>query len=178
MGVADVSVRPARVEDAAAIARVQLATWHEAYADVLPSAALELRLEDVEAAWAQAVSSPPSSHHRVLVALDGGDVVGFAACEPAVDEDLEEDLDGRAAELSALLVEPRWGRRGHGSRLVAAAVDLWREESVEVAVTWVFETDAVVADFLTSAGWGAETAGRSLDADGRDVGQRRWHTAL
>lgn len=174
MDVADVSVRAARVEDATSIARVQLATWHEAYADVLPAAALDLRLEDVAAAWEQAVSGPPSPHHRVLVAVEDSEVVGFAACEPAADEDVED----RAAELSALLVEPRWGRRGHGSRLVAAAVDLWREESVEVAVTWVFEGDTVVADFLTSAGWGPETAGRALDADGRDVRQRRWHTAL
>jgi GNAT superfamily N-acetyltransferase len=174
MGVADVSVRPARVGDAADIARVQLATWHAAYAEVLPAAALDLSAVDVEAAWAQAVSSPPSPYHRVLVALDGAEVVGFAACEPATDE----DVDGRAGELSALLVEPRWGRRGHGSRLVAAAVDLWREDAVETAVTWVFETDAVVAGFLESAGWGPETAGRSLDADGTEVHQRRWHTSL
>ena len=157
-----------------AVARVQLATWHEAYASLLPAAALELRVEDVEAAWAQAVSSPPSPYHRVLVAVDGTEVVGFAACEPATDDDVE----GRAGELSALLVEPRWGRRGHGSRLLAAAVDLWREESVEVAVTWVFEADAVVAGFLESAGWGPETVGRGLDADGTEVLQRRWHTAL
>jgi GNAT superfamily N-acetyltransferase len=174
MGVADVSVRPGRVEDAVEIARVQLATWQAAYAELLPAAALELQLEDVGSAWAQAISTPPSPYHRVLVALDGSEVVGFAACEPATDEDVE----GRAAELSALLVEPRWGRRGHGSRLVAAAVDLWREDAVEVAVSWVFEADTVVADFLSSAGWGPENTGRGLDADGTEVLQRRWHTAL
>ena len=29
--------------------------------------------------------------------------------------------------VTDLLVEPRWGRRGHGSRLLAACVDLWRD---------------------------------------------------
>ncbi|HUR14986.1 MAG TPA: GNAT family N-acetyltransferase [Mycobacteriales bacterium] len=172
--MADVSVRPARPSDAPGIARVQLATWQAAYAEVLPAAALALAPEDVAAAWAEAVGSPPSPHHRVLVALDAEQVVGLAACEPAVDE----DLDGPAAELTALLVEPRWGRRGHGSRLVAAAVDLWREEQVPTAVTWVFESDTVVADFLTAAGWGADTAGRTLSAEDATVRQRRWHTAL
>jgi GNAT superfamily N-acetyltransferase len=172
--VADVSVRPARPSDAADVARVQLATWQAAYAEVLPAGALALDVADVTAAWEQAVGAPPSPHHRVLVALDGQEVVGFAACEPAPDE----DLDAPAAELTALLVEPRWGRRGHGSRLVAAAVDLWREEAVAQAVTWVFESDAVVAGFLTSAGWGPDVAGRTLEADGSAVRQRRWHTAL
>lgn len=172
--MADVSVRPARLSDAPAVARVQLATWQAAYADVLPAAALALDVADVTAAWEQAVGAPPSPYHRVLVALDGQEVVGFAACEPAPDEDLEEP----AAELTALLVEPRWGRRGHGSRLVAAAVDLWREEQVPSAVTWVFETDAVVEAFLTSAGWGPDVAGRTLEAGETAVRQRRWHTAL
>jgi GNAT superfamily N-acetyltransferase len=172
--VADVSVRPARPSDAAAVAQVQLTTWQAAYAEVLPPAALALDVEDVGSAWSQAISAPPSPFHRVLVAVDGSEVVGFAACEPAPDE----DLDAAAGELTALLVEPRWGRRGHGSRLLAAAVDLWREDEVSLAVTWVFDTDTVVKGFLTTAGWGPDTAARSLEADGTAVRQGRWHTAL
>jgi GNAT superfamily N-acetyltransferase len=172
--VADVSVRPARPSDAPAIAQVQLATWRTAYADVLPAAALALEPADVTTAWEQALVAPPSPYHRVLVALDGQEVVGLAACEPATDEDLDEP----AAELTALLVDPPRGRNGHGSRLVAAAVDLWREEQVRTAVTWVFESDAVVQAFLTSAGWAPEGAGRTLEAEGTAVRQRRWHTAL
>jgi GNAT superfamily N-acetyltransferase len=136
--------------------------------------ALDLDVADVGSAWHQAISAPPSPFHRVLVAVEGTDVVGFVACEPAPDE----DLDVAAAELTALLVEPRWGRRGHGSRLLAAAVDLWREDHVAVAVAWVFESDAVVQEFLTTAGWGPDTAVRSLEAEGTAVRQVRWHTAL
>ena len=40
--MADVSVRPARPEDAERIARVQLATWREAYAALLPPQALDV----------------------------------------------------------------------------------------------------------------------------------------
>src|SRR5688572_23600289 len=36
-GTADVSVRPARPEDAAEVARVQVVTWRTAYRDVLPA---------------------------------------------------------------------------------------------------------------------------------------------
>jgi GNAT superfamily N-acetyltransferase len=162
--VADVSVRPARPEDAEHVARVQLATWQECYAALLPPEALQLPLVEVAAMWLRAIELPPSPQHRVLVALDGGSPVGFAS--------LEGD------ELGVLLVEPRWGRRGHGSRLVAAAAEHWRSDGIEVATTWVFDDDTVVADFLTSAGWGPDDLGRTLESESRTVGQRRWHTAL
>lgn len=162
--MADVSVRPARAEDAELVARVQLTTWDQCYAALLPPEALELPLVEVAAVWLRAIEVPPSPRDRVLVALEHSEVVGFAAAE--------------GPELTALLVEPRWGRRGHGSRLLAATVDHWRLDGVEVATTWVFEDDLPMADFLTSAGWGPDSTGRSLEADGTAVRQRRWHTAL
>ena len=172
--MADVSVRPARPPDAPAIARVQLTTWRAAYGEVLPPEALALDEADVATAWEQALSQPPSPYHRVLLALEGDDVVGLASCEPATDDDLET----ATGELGALLVEPAWGRRGHGSRLLAAAVDLWRADDVEQAVTWVFESDQVVEGFLSSAGWGPDGAARTLESGVTAVRQRRWHTAL
>lgn len=172
--VADVSVRLAAPTDAAAIARVQLATWQAAYRDVLPAEALALSPAQVAAAWEHALIEPPSSYHRALVAVDSGEVVGLASCEPAPDEDLEVP----AAELAALLVDPSRGRRGHGSRLLAAAVDLWRQDGVTLAVTWVFESDTVVQGFLTSAGWGPDTAVRTLESGTKAAQQRRWHTFL
>lgn len=164
----DLSVRPAVPQDAPDVARVQLATWRVAYTELLPHDALAVEVGELEAVWSQAIWAPPSDRHRLLVAVDGNDVVGLAASEPTPD----------GAELTALLVEPRWGRRGHGSRLLAATVDHWRLDGVTVAVTWVFEADAVVSTFLESAGWGAETVGRSLDTGAVVVRQRRWHTAL
>src|SRR5689334_23769018 len=47
--------------------------------------------------------------------------------------------DLTALLINTLLVEPRWGRRGHGSRLLAAAVDLAREEGFTRALTWTLE---------------------------------------
>jgi ribosomal protein S18 acetylase RimI-like enzyme len=169
--VADVSVRPARPEDGDRVAQVQLATWQAAYADLLPAAALALDPTELAEIWTSSLAAPPSPRHRLLVAVDGGEVVGFAASEPATEPEA-------AAELTALLVEPRWGRRGHGSRLLTASVDHWREDGAAFGVTWVFDQDAVVSDFLASAGWGPDTVGRALETDDRVVHQRRWHTAL
>jgi predicted N-acetyltransferase YhbS len=163
--VADVSVRAARPEDAEHVAHVQLATWSQAYASIVGE--LDVPLEQVAAVWLNAIEAPPSAEHRLLVALDGGSVVGFAASEPVSQTEVE---------LTALMVEPRWGRRGHGSRLDQASVEHW--SSFEVATTWVFETDTAMTTFLESGGWAFDGLARGLDTGARVVRQRRMHTAL
>ncbi len=154
------------------MARVQLETWKAAYGGLLPAEALALPLEQVAAVWLHAVEAPPSPRHRLLVALEQEELVGFAASEPATDDDLDS---ARTVELSALLVEPRWGRRGHGSRLLAASVDHWSGDGSLVAVTWAFEADTVMTAFLESTGWGLDGMGRGLDTGPRVVHQRRLH---
>ena len=86
--------------------------------------------------------------------------------------------DGATNELAALLVEPRWGRRGHGSRLLAAVADLSAATGVRRLQMWVPEADAVTAGFLTTAGWAPDGWARTLDADGSPLRQQRWHAAL
>lgn len=164
--MADVSVRPARPTDAELVAKVQLETWNTAYASLLPP--LDLRLDQTAAIWLNAIEVPPSPQHRVLVACELSEVVGFAACEP-----VEEGV-----ELSALLVEPPWSRRGHGSRLLTACVDHWREDGLGLATTWAFEADVVMTTFLESAGWAFDGLTRGLDTGEQVLPQRRLHTAL
>ncbi|GAA4738193.1 hypothetical protein GCM10023328_18730 [Modestobacter marinus] len=170
-GRADVSVRPAAAADAEAIAHVQLVTWRTAYRALLPAEVLDDWDDDAAAAsWRAAVTTPPTSGHGVLVALDSGAVVGFAAYAPTDDPD--------AADLATLLVEPRWGRRGHGSRLLAAVADLAAERGIRSLQTWVPEDDAVTARFLDSAGWAPDGWTRTLDTGAAPLSQLRWTTLL
>jgi GNAT superfamily N-acetyltransferase len=76
------------------------------------------------------------------------------------------------------LVEPRWSRRGHGSRLLAACVDHWRSDGFIRALAWAFAADSTYQAFLTSAGWQHDGAARALDMDGTLVDQVRLHTEL
>jgi len=169
--VADVSVRPARAEDAERVARVQLETWRTAYADLLPPEALELPEEQVAAVWLGAVESAVP-RHRVLVAMERFELVGFLASAPAGDDDLDPAV---TAEVTTLLVVPRWGRRGHGARLLAAAVDGWRGEGTATAVCWAWERDPATRDFLVSAGWEADGGRRGLDTGAGVEPQLRFH---
>jgi GNAT superfamily N-acetyltransferase len=180
-------VRPARADEAAEIARIQLATWRLAYRRILPGHVLE-RLDEswIAQRWRTAIEEPPTPSHRVLVAVEQAEeshLVGFAASGPADEEALApgESLDalaGPAAAVTDLLVEPRWGRRGHGSRLLAASVDSWRDDGRRTAVAWAYEADAATQKFLASAGWEPDGATRALDVDDRLVPQRRLHVAI
>jgi GNAT superfamily N-acetyltransferase len=168
-------VRPARPGDAAEIARVQLATWRTAYRRLIPRHILEQINEAfLQERWLEAITAPPSARHRVLVAIEQAAqeyLVGFLASEPS-----QED-DGVAA-ITELLIEPRWGRRGHGSRLLAASVDLWRADGFTSAGAWAFEQDKATQKFLTSAGWAPDGSTRSLDVDDLLVPQIHLHVSL
>ncbi|MGI5215524.1 N-acetyltransferase family protein [Plantactinospora sp. CA-290183] len=187
-------VRPARPEDAAEIARIQLATWRVAYRRMLPKHVLD-NLDEAwfGRRWSAAIESPPSDRHRVLVAVEQAEssylvgesaqLVGFAASGPPDEAALapqepEAALGPEVAAVTDLLVEPRWGRRGHGSRLLAAAVDLWRSDGFTSAVAWAFEGDEATRKFLAGAGWEPDGAARALDVDDLLVPQLRLHVSI
>jgi L-amino acid N-acyltransferase YncA len=173
--VADAAVRAARPGDVPEIARIQVDTWRTAYQRFLPASVLAaLDVGEAEQAWAAAVAEPPSPAHHVLVATEGAYTVGFVAVGPSEEEDAQP---GEAA-VAALLVEPRWGRRGHGSRLLAAAVDILRQDGVTRLVAWIPDGDRASAGFYESAGWEPDGKTRVLEADGGSVRETRWHVAL
>ena len=72
-------VRPARAGDAEAMTRVQVASWGCGLAAVVPAELLaELTGEEASAIWRdrwrEAISNPPTSRHRVLVAVSDAPV--------------------------------------------------------------------------------------------------------
>jgi len=178
--MSDVSVRVAWADDAPAIAEVQLRTWRADYAGMLPAEALPgpEAAEATAAAWRASLTRPPDARNRVLVALERNRVVGFAITAPAGDPDCDPIAD---AELMEFTVEPAERGKGHGSRLLQAAVDTMTADKFTRAVLWAIATDDTLRAFLTEAGWAPDTAHRELDLDGSGatrVKQVRLHTAL
>jgi ribosomal protein S18 acetylase RimI-like enzyme len=190
-------VRAARSADAQTVAGIQVRAWRRAYRDVLPLHVLaEMTSGAAEAVWrerwSEAVTAAPSPRHRLLVAVEAGPpeerlersgraaaepqekVTGFAAHAPASDPDLSAE---RTGELLTLLVDPAYGRRGHGSRLLAATADHLRADGCVTAVTWVVEADEALRAFLAAAGWAPDGTRRALDM-GEPVPMLRMHTAL
>ena len=160
---ADVSVRIAWADDAPAIAELQVRTWPELYADLVPADALPDDVAAAAAAWRDSLSKPRDARNRVLVALERNRVVGFAITSPASDPDCDPIVD---AELAEVTIDPAERGKGHGSRLLQAAADTLVADRFQRAVLWSMAGDDALRKFLTEAGWAADGAHRELDLDG------------
>jgi ribosomal protein S18 acetylase RimI-like enzyme len=177
-------VRDARPSDAGAIARIQVDRWRVGYAGLVPADVLvELTSGEAEGRWrehwAGSLAGPPSSRHRVLVAVGAGGggarvVAGFASFGPATDPDRWPATDG---ELYELCVAQDQAGRGHGSRLLNAAAATLAEDGFGTVSAWVLERDAGARRFLESAGWAPDGARKALDM-GTAVPAIRLHAAL
>ncbi len=175
---ADVSVRIAWADDATAIATVQLRSWQEKYADLLPPGVLPNDVAAAAEAWRTSLARPDDARNRVLVALERNRVVGFAVTSPASDPDCDPVSDGELVELTVASAEQR---KGHGSRLLQATVETMQADRFTRVIMWIIATDDAVRSFVTEAGWAPDAAHRELDLDGTGatrVKQVRLHTAI
>ncbi|KAA2258612.1 GNAT family N-acetyltransferase [Solihabitans fulvus] len=175
--MAEAAVRPATLHDAPEIARIQVDTWRTAYNELLPEAVLAgLDVDGVAGSWRQAVEEDGVT---LLVATEGSWVVGFCAAGPAPRDEVAAADGGLPADaettvlVGTLLVEPRWGRRGHGGRLLATAAHALHKRGATRGIAWVPEADAASLAFYLSVGWTADGTVRTLDADGRPLREIR-----
>ncbi|MEU5693941.1 GNAT family N-acetyltransferase [Actinosynnema sp. NPDC020468] len=169
--MAEAAVRTAKPEDVAEIARIHRDTWRTAYAALLPADVLAA--VDATASLARAVEGG-----QVLVATEGRWLVGFCVAGRAPTEEVataagEVPDDAATTAVLTVLVEPRWGRRGHGGRLLAHAADALRAEGATRGIAWVPEADRSSRGFYERAGWSADGTVRTLDAGGRPVREIR-----
>jgi ribosomal protein S18 acetylase RimI-like enzyme len=175
-------VRAARASDAEGLARVQVTSWQGAFAGLVPEAVIaELASDDAARQfaerWRDAISAPPTSKHRVHVAVaEPGDpeILGFAASGPATDEDLWPGTDG---ELYELHVTPAVAGAGHDERLLNAVADTFGEDGFSTGYTWALAGDSARIGFLEGAGWATDGSRSNLDM-GVKVPVVRLHTRL
>ena len=180
-------VRAARASDADGLARVQVASWQATLAGIVPDEVLAELTSPAAVAqfaerWLSAITAPPTSKHRVHVAVaepGSAEVAGFAAAGPATDEDLWAGTDAELYELhvSPELVSSEDEPAGHDGRLLHAVADAFAEDGFRTAYTWALAGDESRIAFLSSAGWGPDGSTSNLDM-GVKVPVIRLHTQL
>lgn len=165
---------------------MQVAAWRDAYAGVLPDDVLDaLSTDEFASAWHASITRPTEARSRVLVAIDDSagpsagatPVVGFAAVTMSDDPDAEPGQDGLISELA---VDPGYRDRGHGSRLMNAAIETLAADGMGRASVWLTSTADASRAFFTAAGWQPDGAHRELDLYGDGsvrVKQVRLHCA-
>jgi GNAT superfamily N-acetyltransferase len=151
-GPVELIIRPARRDDAPAIAQVHIRSWQQAYRGQLPASFLESLDESLDrrmASWAARIDGSDQSGRRLLVAEQDGSLVGFAAFGPADGE--AENL--KLGEVYAIYLDSaRWGR-GYGRSLFQAATEGLRGAGFNAAVLWVLKTNERARRLYEIAGW-------------------------
>lgn len=168
------TVRLALPSEAVDLARIQRRAWSQS--EALVSAVQATAADEATRAWHEAIVRPPLAHFRVLVALGDADVVGFIVTGPSGDPDAGE----RTGVVGEFVVEPSRRGKGHGSRLLNAAVDTLRTDGYEVATMWVPAVNDDLRAFLASSGWAADGAHQEVGVDekGTHLKLVRMHTDI
>lgn len=174
MSVSD-TVRLAMPAEAVDIARIQRRAWGEH--PLLAEGASSIRSDEAVQSWHEAIAKPPLAHCRVLVAIGKSEqVAGFAVTGPSGDP----DADVTDAEIAEFVIDTAQRGRGHGSRLINAAVDTLRADGFEVARIWVPTANDALRAFLTGCGFAADGAHQEIAMAEGAPGLKlvRLHTAI
>ncbi len=120
------------MEDAAAIARVQVDTWRSAYSGILPASVLAaLDVERRTTAWTRIHRELTVREHLLVATLDER-VIGFASGGP--NRIANTDYEG---ELYALYLRVEHQRRGVGRDLFCASIARLADAEMPSAMLWV-----------------------------------------
>jgi ribosomal protein S18 acetylase RimI-like enzyme len=159
--VSSVTVRRAVERDVPGIASIHVRSWQAAYRGLVADEVLDgLSVEEREQSW-RALLDQADGQSFTLVADLGGRIAGFCSvATPGRDESLDE----RAAELTALYVDPVFWRGGVGAALLGAALDELREGGWREVTLWVLPENDRARSFY---------AGFGFEADGREKREER-----
>jgi ribosomal protein S18 acetylase RimI-like enzyme len=150
-------LRPARPQDAAGLAEVQVRAWWAAYGDYVdPELLAEQTVAVRTARWRELLAGETA---RTEVAEVEGRVAGFVAVGAVQHADPEPGL----GELLALYVDPPAQGAGLGRALLAAGEDRLRALGHDRAVLCVFVRNERARAFYAAHGWRQEQPGVVLD---------------
>jgi ribosomal protein S18 acetylase RimI-like enzyme len=126
----EITIRPARADDARQIARLDVETWRVTYAGILSTPFLVgLSTQRREVGWSAVIDREPRD---VRVAVDAqGRLIGFGSCGRCRGE------PEFAGEVFTLYVAPDWQDQGIGRRLLLALFGRLVDQGCNSVIIWV-----------------------------------------
>jgi ribosomal protein S18 acetylase RimI-like enzyme len=160
-GGAMTAVRQARLEDARAIARIEIETWRTTYAGMLPDRVLLGMSERRQtASWASFLRYRPED---VLVAQQAGAALsGFGNCGPQRDRGVDF-----AGEVYTLYVQPDAQGQGMGRLLLRGLFARLLDSGHRSALAWVVQGNP--ARFFYERLGGKQVLRRAIPVGGQPV---------
>jgi GNAT superfamily N-acetyltransferase len=160
-----VTIRPAALADAAAVVRVRVRSWQQAYVQIMPAgvlAALDGQVDDEIERVRERWSAPQPRRYTTLVADDRGTVTGFATYGPyRLDPRNGDRAEPSIGEVVLIYVDPSYQRAGAGRALMDACVAGLRSGGASELRLWVIEENAPARRFYEWYGLVAD-GGRHL----------------
>lgn len=142
-------IRPARLEDAAEIARIHVETWRAAYAGIMPADFLAgLSVEARQRQWTFALER---SALDFFIADDGAKMAGW--CHSTI---FRGDGTKVIGETRAVYVLPGFQGLGHGFALMSATEADFRSRGIAEAELWVLEANHSTRRFYERLGYQAD----------------------
>lgn len=168
-----IRVRPAKPNDAQAIARISVESWQAAYRGHITDAVLNAQSVDLRAAfWRDRLSE---SRGRVFVAEKDGSIIGFCDLIPTRDKDVGSPV----GEIAALYILSHHWRQGAGRALCNRILAEARRQGYAVLTLWVLESNRDARCFYEAMGFSLDGARKSEKAsDGSDLREVRFHRRL
>lgn len=149
-------VRDATPHDAAAVARIHVTAWQQAYAGLIHQPVLDaLDVGDRTASWTRWLErslagegTDGAVRHAMVVVERDGEVVGWATHGPA-------RIPERSGwgELAGLYVDPLAARSGIGHAMIAEVEARLAASGFERAYLWVLEGNAPAEAAYSRYGW-------------------------
>ena len=131
-------IRPARLEDAEAIAKVHVDTWRTTYAGIVPDEFLaQLSQERSARMWRRALQDEERQGCLFVAEEAQAGVIGFVSGGP-----LREEVPGHPVyegEIYAIYVLAAHRGKGAGSRLMERAFRWLAEHGLASVVVWVLK---------------------------------------
>lgn len=167
-------VRAVTPADVAAVTRLQVASWREAYAGIIPPGYLAaMSAAEREQRHLARVRDPEPRAAYLLAERDGA-VVGMTNVGPSRDDDLDPAVVG---EIRAMYVDPPAWSSGVGAALMRAALDHLRTHGARAVALWVLEGNERARAFYERWQFRPD-GGRQIVELGRSVPEVRYYRQL
>ena len=143
-----IHLRPARANDAAAIARVHVDSWRTTYVGIVPDQHLaSLSYESREQRWRERLAAPDPTQFIYVAETDTGQVVGFAMGGPERENDTVYK-----GELYGLYLLQEYQRRGIGRQCVATIARRLQQDGFTNMLIWVLAENPACAFYTALSG--------------------------
>jgi SAM-dependent methyltransferase len=158
-----VTIRQAKADDAAAIARVHVESWRTTYAGLIPENYIaKFSMDERERVWRRIIGEGKRSQYVWIAEDESGTVVGF------ISGGLERSGKmGFRGELYAIYLLAPFQRRGVGRRLAAALARRLLDERIDSMIVWVLAHNAA-RNFYAALG-GSPDGEKPADIAGVDL---------